>query len=196
MIFKYYRIDSKVPLLDFNPRNSRSQGGIRAPHRSNPITHSGNQVEMFQNMKNSGNLWYHQREEKDEAKRKARIFLDGLNEQRKMEKQRKLIDEKFEAINEIKIQQAKQERILKEDGEREDFRRKFEDASKKNDLRINYYLNHYYAPPEEKELRNNMSSDRKRGIPHVRLRTRPEINYNQQYADDSNQEGYNYYAYQ
>ena len=147
-------------MLDFNLRQSRSQGGMRS-HNSfnNPITHSKHN-DPVNIMKNSGNLWYHQREEKDEAKRKAQVFLDGLNEQRKLEKQRKLIDQKFEALNEYKILQAKNERLAKEDEEREDFRRRFEEASKQNDVRVNHYLSNYYLPPEEKELRNNVSSQR------------------------------------
>jgi hypothetical protein len=49
--------------------------------------------------------------------------------------------------------------IAKEDAEREAYQRHFEDASKKNDVRVNYYLNHYYAPPKEKDYRSNMVSE-------------------------------------
>ena len=149
-----------VPSLDL--RQSRSQNGMRADPVSmmgNPIIHGSDRNSKIQT---KNNLWYHQREEKDEAKRKAKMFLDGLNEQRKQEKARKKIDQKFEAINEFKISQAKQERIDKEDIEREGFRRRFEQASKQNDVRVNHYLSNYYLPPEEKELRNNLTSERAR----------------------------------
>lgn len=159
---------SKVPLLDFNMRQSRSQGGLRGyeqvrgypqfARKDNPITHADQ--ENLQSFQGSGNLWYHQREQKEADRRRQRVFLEGLNEQRKLEKQRKEIDKKFETLNEYKIQMAKNARIVKEDKEREEYRRRLEEASKRNDMRINHYLSNYYVPPEEKDLRNNVTSDR------------------------------------
>lgn len=111
---------------------------------------------------NDKNLWYHQREERDIAKRRQKMFLEGLNEQRKMERQRKQIDQKFEQMSDFKIAMANGERLAKEDEEKEGFRRRFEDASRQNDIRLNYYLNHYYVPPEEKKLRNNIASERQK----------------------------------
>lgn len=77
-----------------------------------------------------------------------------------MEKQRREIDQKFEAMSNYKIEMDKNERIAKEDSEREEFHRRFERASKQNDVRLNHYLNNYYLPPKEKDLRNNVASER------------------------------------
>jgi hypothetical protein len=88
------------------------------------------------------------------------MFLQGLNEQKKLEQQRKKIDDRFEAIVDYKTAVDKNHLIAKEDAEREAFHRYFEDASKKNDDRVNYYLNNYYAPPKEKDLRSNIISER------------------------------------
>ena len=63
-------------------------------------------------------------------------------------------------MSDYKIEVDKNSRLLKEDAEREAFRRIFEDASHQNDVRIKHYLNNYYLPPKEKELRNNVSSEK------------------------------------
>lgn len=57
----------------------------------------------------------------------------------------------------------KNARLAKEDEEKEEFRRRFEIASRQNDVRLNYYLNNYYLPPKEKDLRNNVASERMKG---------------------------------
>jgi len=149
-------------------------------------------------MNNSGYLFLHQKEEKNEAKRKAKIFTLGLNEQRKLEKQRKLIDEKFEVLNDMKIQHAKNERIAKEDEERKWFRRRFEDASKINDIRINHYLSNYYLPPEEKELRNIVSSNRIESESSSKRRAGIVLGHNPNQRNDmqiSYDHPENYYSY-
>ena len=112
---------------------------------------------------NSGNLWYHQREEKDIAKRRQKILWDALNEQRRLEKQRKEIDKQFETIHNYKLQMAMNEQIAKEDQLREGYRKRLEDASKLNDARLGYYLDNYYLPPEEKDLRTSNSERMKSG---------------------------------
>lgn len=156
--FLFCRSNIKVPELNLDKRQSRSQGGIRNLFpNNNPITH---EHEVNQQAQNSGNLWYHQIEAKDLQKRRQQMFLQGLNEQKKLEQQRKKIDDKFEAIVDYKTAIDKNNLIAKEDAEREAFHRHFEDASKKNDDRVNYYLNHYYAPPKEKDLRSNIVSER------------------------------------
>ena len=149
---------NKVPLLQFNMRQSRSQGGFRNiyPHQ-NPITHEDDQGK---NSENAGNLWYHQLEAKEIAKRRQQMFLQGLNEQRKLEHQRKKIDQRFEQMADVKTEMDKNARLAKEDAEKEAFQRHFEDASRQNDIRVNHYLSNYYKPPKEKDFRNNVTSER------------------------------------
>lgn len=133
-------------------------------------------MEGSPNMRGSGNLWHHQKEQRDLTKQRQRMFLDALNEQRKvsnfinqshysiqLERQRKEIDQKFEALSDYKIEMDKNARLVKEDEEKEEFRRRFEIASRQNDVRLNYYLNNYYLPPKEKDLRNNVASERMKG---------------------------------
>ena len=104
-------------------------------------------------------MWQYQREEKDIAKRRQRMLCDALNEQRRLEKQRKEIDKQFETIHNYKVQLAKSEQMAKEDQNKENYRKRLEDASKLNDVRLGHYLNNYYLPPEEKDLRAT-NSDR------------------------------------
>jgi hypothetical protein len=61
-----------------------------------------------------------------------------------------------------KIQLAEQERLLKEDEEREDHRLKIENAAKRNDIRCSHYLNNYYRPKEERIVRNVLVSEREK----------------------------------
>ena len=63
-------------------------------------------------------------------------------------------------MSDYKIEIDKNNRLAQEDAEREAYRRIFEEASHQNDIRINHYLNNYYTPPKEKELRNNYSSSK------------------------------------
>ncbi|CAI2359955.1 unnamed protein product [Moneuplotes crassus] len=145
----------KVPVLNIQPR-SQSQGGLgQLYNKSNPIAHF---EENSQNLRRSGNLWQHQVEAKELQRRRQQMFLQGLNEQRKQEKQRRLIDQKYESIANEKIEFDKNNKIIKENRDREAFRRIFEEASHQNDLRVNHYLNNYYMPEKEKEIRNNIAS--------------------------------------
>jgi Fic family protein len=111
-------------------------------------------------MKSSGNLWYHQKEQKDVEKQRQKMFLEGLNEQRKLEKQRQKIDKKFEVMTELKIRMDQDKIIKKEDQEKNNFRCRFEQASRTNDMRINHYLSNYYQPTSEKALRSEDASGR------------------------------------
>ena len=152
-----------IPRLDFKLRQSHSQGGERNfnPKNSgiyisqNPITHSNKDSQN----KKSPNLWYHQQEQKDLERRRQQIFIAGLNEQLKSEKQRRKIDEKYEEMSNVKMQMDQERQIEKEDKDKEEHRLRFEQASRKNDSRINHYLNNYYMSPKEKELRSESTSE-------------------------------------
>lgn len=80
-----------------------------------------------------------------------------------MERQRKEIDKQFETLHNYKVQAALSEQMAKEDQAREGYRKRLEDASKLNDMRLGYYLNNYYLPPEEKDLRASNSERIKSG---------------------------------
>lgn len=115
-------------------------------------------------------MFYHQKEERDLCKHRQKMMLNALNEQQRMNKQRKEIDKQFEILTDYKIQQARSIQIAKEDHEKEEHRRRFEEASKMNDVRLDYYLNNYYLPPEEKNFRTKVSERLKHSFDPKKIR--------------------------
>ena len=97
-------------------------------------------------------------------------MLHALNEQKRMNKHQKEIDKQFEMLNDYKIEQARSLQIAKEDQEKEEHRRRFEEASKMNDVRLDYYLNNHYLPPEEKNFRTKCSDRLKNNLDPKKIR--------------------------
>jgi hypothetical protein len=70
MTMKNICLNNQVPIFNFDLRKSQSQGGPRIDFQMNPITHLNDQ-----NSTNKGkNLFYHQQEERNEVKRKQKMF--------------------------------------------------------------------------------------------------------------------------
>lgn len=85
MNINWHSAETRVPKLNFDNRQARSQSGLRSLYpNNNPITH--NHIESSPNMRGSGNLWHHQKEQRDLNKQRQKMFLDALNEQRKVRK--------------------------------------------------------------------------------------------------------------
>ena len=115
-------------------------------------------------------MFYHQKEERDVSKHRQKMLLNALNEQRRLEKQRKNIDKQFELFNDYKIKLARSQQIAKEDQDKEDYRRRFEEVSRINDVRLDYYLSNYYLPPEEKNFRTKYTDRFKNGVEQKKIR--------------------------
>lgn len=84
------------------------------------------------------------------------MLVKGLDQQRKQEVKRQMVEKRYEEVMERRIQEERESRVRKEEQERERFRGIFENASRKNDARVGYYLQRYYMPEKERQIRNSV----------------------------------------